>query len=114
MAVTLPSTGPFPPLAPGGAPARSPASVWQAPLMPAALAVTAGIVADRYARVPLAFGLACLIVSLAAWFITRSSKRPGLPLIYLSIAGISLGAAYHHWYRDSYPPDDIGCFATDE
>src|SRR5262249_57450634 len=98
MAVTLPSTGPFTPLAPGGAPARSPASVWQAPLMPAALAVTAGVVPDRHARGPLAFGLARLILSLPAWFITRSSKPPGPPPIYLSVAGLSLAAAPHHSY----------------
>src|SRR5262245_45184490 len=41
----------------GGRLVGFPESVWQAPLVPAALALTAGIVADRYFAIPLSFSL---------------------------------------------------------
>jgi competence protein ComEC len=88
--------------------------IWQAPLVPAALAITAGIVADRYAAVSLPFSLAGVLVGLAAWAITCRARSGSLPLIYLAIAGIACGAAYHHWHRDVYAPDDIGNIATED
>ncbi|MBY0527850.1 MAG: ComEC/Rec2 family competence protein [Gemmataceae bacterium] len=89
-------------------------SIWRAPLVPIALAVTAGIVLDRYGPIPLYFSLIGAVVALAAWVIARSSRRPGLPLVYLWTAAAALGAAYHHAWRDVYPPDDIGNFVTEE
>jgi hypothetical protein len=37
-----------------------------------------------------------------------------LPLVYLALAGVAFGAAYHHYRRDIYPADDIGNFAPGE
>ncbi len=96
-------------------------SIWQAPLVPAALILTAGIVADRELSIPLAFSLLILLVGLIAWSFTWFGRQsnPGhrqgslsLGLIYLGLAVAAFGAAYHHWQRHSYPPDDIGNFAT--
>jgi competence protein ComEC len=74
--------------------------------------VTAGIVADRYAALPLFASMLVAGVSLAAWFATRQSRHAGLPLIYLGLTGMALGSAYHHLYREGYPPDDLGNYAA--
>jgi competence protein ComEC len=89
-------------------------SIWQAPLVPAALAVTAGIVADHYLSVPLPFSLLLATAGLVLWAATRSGKQPGLRLVYLALGGAAIGAAYHHWHRDVYPRDDLGHYATPE
>src|SRR5579871_3684733 len=58
-------------------------NVWRAPLVPAALAVTAGILADRVASVPLPVSLVALMACLAAWAISRAERPSGLPIAYL-------------------------------
>jgi competence protein ComEC len=87
---------------------------WQAPLAPAALAVTAGIVAARYGGIPLALSLLLGAVGLVAWRLTSRGPRPGLALVYLAVSAAGFGAAYHHWRRDVYAADDIGNFVSDE
>src|SRR5256885_1907600 len=72
--------------------------VWRAPLMPVALAVTCGIVLDRYVSVPLPVSLLTTVSALLAWVVTRNGRQPGLPLVYLALAEAALGAAYHHGY----------------
>ncbi len=89
-------------------------SIWRAPLVPAALAISAGVVLDRYAVVPPAASLVAAAVALVAWACTRGDGRSGLPLVYLAVAAAALGAAYHHYRRDVFPPDDIGNFAPAE
>lgn len=89
-------------------------AVWQAPLVPVALAFTAGIVLDRYAEPPLVFSLVGVLVCLIAWAVTRNRRPAGLPLAYLFTAVAALGTAYHHWYEAEYAPDDIGNYATEE
>lgn len=91
-----------------------PASVWRAPLVPAALAVTAGIVLDRHLSLPLPVSLIAAALSLLAWMCTRSSQTPGLPLVYLALAAAALAAAYHHYRRDTYAVDDIANLVRDE
>jgi competence protein ComEC len=89
------------------------ANIWRAPLVPVALAATAGIVLDRYLGVPLLFSLLAAVTFLAAWAIA-GSRRPGLALVYLSLAVLALGAAYHRLQREVYRSDDLGAFATDQ
>lgn len=88
-------------------------NVWRAPLVPAALAVTAGILADRVAGVPLPVSLVAMLVCLAGWAISRAGRSAGLPIAYLLGALASLGAAYHHEYRDISAADDISRLATE-
>jgi competence protein ComEC len=88
-----------------------PESIWQAPLVPVALAATAGIVLDRYVSVPLlpTFGVAWAglgILCLCAW---RRYAFGGIVGLVITVA--ALGAVYHHWRRDVYAADDIGRFA---
>lgn len=91
---------------------RPPENIWRAPLVPAALALTAGIVLDRYAAIPLPVSALVFLVSLVAWLMARVKPSSGLPLIYLAVAVSALGAAYHHWQRDWFASDDIGVFAS--
>src|SRR5579885_54443 len=91
--------------------ARLPRSIWRSPLVPAALALSSGILLDRYFSVPLLGSLIAATVCLVAWFCARASPHSGLPLIYLALAGTTFGAAYHHYRRDTYAADDIYHFA---
>jgi competence protein ComEC len=90
-----------------------PQSIWRAPLVPAALAITAGIVLDRYAAPPLLISVAAAAGGLAAWLCTAAGSRTGLPLVYLALAGIAFGAGYHHYRRD-FAADDVSHLAAVE
>ncbi len=88
-------------------------SVWRAPLVPVALAATAGILLGRYADVPLVPCLAVAAAGLIGWFRLRNRPAP-LPLACLGMTVLALGAGYYHYRHDFYPPDDIGNVATPE
>jgi competence protein ComEC len=87
-------------------------SIWRAPFVPVALAATAGIVLDRYVHIPVLGSLIATVICFVAWAATRAGRQTGLALVYLHICVMALAAGYHHWYRDGYPSDDIGNFAT--
>lgn len=89
-------------------------SVWRAPLVPAALAYTAGVVLDRYTAVPFAAGLLLTLGGMLGWFVAQLRGRTRLPLAFLALAATAFGAAYHHYRRDVYPADDIGNVAEAE
>src|SRR5437763_75768 len=89
-------------------------TIWQAPLVPAAVALTAGIVVDRYVQVSLALSLVVAAASLIAWMLTGAGRSPTLPLAYLAISLAALGGASHHAHCHLYPASDIGNFATPE
>jgi competence protein ComEC len=82
--------------------------IWRAPLVGVALAVTAGIVLDRFVSIPLAFSLLVAVAALLAWGATQPGEPRGLALIYLALAGAAVGAGYHRWHGHVYSPDDIG------
>lgn len=89
-------------------------SFWRSPLVPSALAMTVGIILDRYIGVPMPASLLVTASCLVGWFRTRGSPNPGLPLLYLALAGAAFGAAYHHYRRDVYASDDIAHYAGEE
>ncbi len=105
------ATAPSPPLPARAAP---PDSVWRAPLVPAALAYTAGVVFDRYAAVPIAVSLLLTAGAMVGWLVARLRGRTHLPLAFLALAGAAFGAAYYQYRRDVYPADDVGEIATAE
>lgn len=98
----------------GSLPLRNQLGVWQAPLVPLALAATAGIIADRYLGISFVFSMIAAIAGLFGWAATRLAPQSSLPLIYLWLASAALGAAYHHWRYDVFAADDIGNHATTE
>jgi competence protein ComEC len=91
-----------------------PRGIWASPLVPAALALTAGILLDRGFSLPLPVSLIAAMVCLAAWFCARAGAQRGLPLIYLALAGVAFGAAYHHYRRDVFATDNIFYYANDD
>ena len=96
-----------------GVVARSPRKlpVWSAPLVPVALAMTAGIVADRFGPVPMSASLAVALACIMAWCIFARSPNRWLALLYLWTGVAGLAAAYHHWQRYHVEADDISHFA---
>src|SRR6185437_15965532 len=114
MANASTSSGVRPTAAPPVLDSLLPRSIWHAPLVPAALAVTTGILLDRHTSLPISLSLIVSVLALVAWFCTRASPHWGLPLVYLTLAGVAFGAAYHHYRRDVYASDDIAHFAKDE
>ncbi len=74
-------------------------SVWMAPLAPVALALTAGILLDRWCMVPIAASLLVALVALLAWLIFLNTSRQRLALVYLMAGVAGAGSAYHHWHR---------------
>jgi competence protein ComEC len=89
------------------------ASIWRAPLAPVALAVTAGVIADRAIGVPAAAGVVAVGVGLIGWAAGLSkSAAAGLPFLWLALAAV--GALHHHQYRTLFAADDIGRLAASE
>lgn len=94
-------------------------SPWRAPLVPVALAGTAGIVLDRMADVALLLWVAVFVAGAIGWavaeFQVHAHPVPGrhssvalVGLVFLWLAVFGLGAAYHHWQRHGLAADDIG------
>jgi competence protein ComEC len=88
--------------------------IWQSPLVPVALAGTAGIVLDHYFDLPLLPTLILAVAALASWAVAARRGSVGLSAFYLWLTVAFVGAAYHHSYRDVYAADDIGYFASIE
>jgi competence protein ComEC len=82
--------------------------------MPVALAMTAGIVLDRFWIVPLPASLCAAFVCLLAWLIFSNSAHKWLALVYLWGGVAGFGAAYHHWQRYYLEPSDISYLASDD
>jgi competence protein ComEC len=89
-------------------------TLWRAPLVPIALAVTAGIVLDRYLSPAPAWFLFLGLAVLASWLLAAARGKPLAALVFFWAAVGILAAAYHHVRRDVYAPDDIGHLATDD
>lgn len=104
-----PQSDSLPPPDPGlGAKALPP--VWQefaaAPLVPVAIAVTLGLMLDRYAGVSVAVGLAITALGGFGWWL--ASRRNAAVLPWLGLVFVGLGAVHHHLYLHHRDPTDIG------
>lgn len=84
----------------------------RSPLVPVALAVTCGLILDRYSDLPLASFTIAAAVALLLWAIARS-RGSQAAVVYLWVAAAGVAAVYHHTYRHSFPADDIGGVAAD-
>jgi competence protein ComEC len=89
-------------------------SVWRAPLIPVALAFTAGIVIDRYWSIPLLFSLGAVPLCLAAWVFASLGRNKAAALPYLWLAITAIGAGYHRFHQSSFRDTDIGNYAAEE
>src|SRR5438874_5787287 len=79
-----------------------------APLAPVAVALTAGVVADRCLGVPPAAEAAALLAGALGCLAARY-RWPAF-----AVACAAAGALYHHQYRDVYDADDVGHLAAEE
>ncbi|MFO0807660.1 MAG: ComEC/Rec2 family competence protein [Gemmataceae bacterium] len=88
-------------------------SPWHAPLVPVALAVTAGILIDRAFHPAVGTAFAALGIGLVGWAAGfRRSTVAGLPFLMLALAAV--GALHHRQYRTGFAADDLGRVATEE
>ena len=97
-------TGQFPKLA---------AHIWRAPLVPVALALTFGILLDRYLAVPLALSFGATAAALLAWT-ANLGTRPRLAIGFLWAACAGIGATYHHTARGAAAASDLSHLATED
>ena len=95
-------------------PAPAALQVWRSPLVPVALAATAGIILDRYLDIPIAISLIGALAALACFVLHGAGPRRMLGLVYLWTGCAALGAAYHNVHRSRAAPDDIVHFASED
>jgi competence protein ComEC len=88
--------------------------LWRAPLVPVALAATAGVALDRYVSLPVPLCLLVAAAGLVAWAVALFGCRSGLAAVYLWLTVAALAAGYHHGRREWYAADDVGNVATTE
>ena len=70
-----------------------PADPWHAPLAPVALAVTAGVAADRLVGIPVHAAALVLLGGFVGWAVAvRRSFARGLPWLCLAVAGSGHGS----------------------
>ena len=84
----------------------------RAPLVPVALAISLGLLVDRYGHVPEATGWVLAGLGLVVWGIARARAAESA-IVWLWIAAAGLGTTYHHLHRHSFPANDIGAFASE-
>lgn len=84
----------------------------RAPLVPVALAVTVGLVVDRYAPMPIEVGIVVAMVGFIGWTVSVVRRQPIIAFLWIAFAG--LAAAYHHTHRHAFAENDVGTFATEE
>ncbi len=94
----------LPPPDPGDPPALA-TPAWRefarAPLVPTALAATAGLCADRFLSLPPLAGLLAAAVGVAGWLLLRTRT---VPLLWLAVAGL---ACTHHRQWQTPAADDL-------
>src|SRR5206468_2368532 len=88
--------------------------VWRAPLVPVAIAFTAGIVIDRYWAIPLLFSLSAVPIFLAACGFASIGRTKLAALPYLLLATTAIGAGYHRLHQSVFSTREIGNYATEE
>src|SRR5262245_37791275 len=86
--------------------------IWRAPLVPIALALTLGILLDRYLAIPPLVSFGASSAALVAW--TANLRATSRGLFYLWGACVGLGAAHHQMARDGIADNDIRNLAAIE
>jgi competence protein ComEC len=77
------------------------------------LALTGGIILDRFTTIPLALGLVLAVAGLIAWAINRRGGPTGLAKVYLGLALVGFGAAYAQVRQEPWRTDNIRHFADE-
>src|SRR5688572_14459799 len=85
----------------------------QTPLFSVAVAVTAGILTDRFATPPIVFLLAAAVAGFVGWACPARREGRQIGVVCLLVAAAALGGLWHH-FRHLSAPDDIRHLATDD
>lgn len=85
----------------------------RAPLVPVALAATAGLVVDRYADVPFGASVAVGVVALVL-LLVGLSRGENSAVVWLWVAAAGLAAAHHHAHRYTFAADNVAVFVTEQ
>jgi competence protein ComEC len=81
--------------------------IWRAPLVPVALALTLGVLLDRYVRMPLPFSLGLSLAAGGSWIVNAHRASQSLSLLCLFAVCAGVGAAYHHAAREEIADNDV-------
>jgi len=84
------------------------------PLVIVAVAVCAGIVADRYAALPGGLWWGAGLAAWIAWLVLRRRRWDRLSAAVLLVAVAAWGGAWHHCRWSLFARDDVGFFARAE
>lgn len=85
-------------------------NVWLSPLLPPAIAVTAGVAVDRCLEPPFVVSLLAAAAFLVAAIVLKVRR---LGMLYLLVALAALGCAYHAWRCRLVRPDEVAFHAED-
>src|SRR5262245_11031909 len=82
----------------------------RAPLVPVALAVTAGVLLDRSTPIPVAVSLLTVLAAAVGWAVSWKVRAAGVPLLFVAVGFVAAGAG---WYRvrQLALPWDVGYYA---
>ena len=81
------------------------------PLVIALVAVSAGMVLDRYRPLPVAVWWTIAGTALGGWFLFWSKRCSAVASLVLLLAGLALAASWHHCCWNLFGSDDLGLFA---
>lgn len=87
--------------------------IWESPLVPVALAVTAGLVVDRYFDVPTTLFWIGLVMA-GSLAVGCAALWPHRVVPCLWVACGCLAGLHHHTFRSAFPADDVGWLTTSE
>ncbi|MCI0643077.1 MAG: ComEC/Rec2 family competence protein [Gemmataceae bacterium] len=102
----------LPPMASTAQATPATGNFWRAPLVPIALAATAGIVLDWHLCIPLGWSLGAILACVAAWAVHAPTKQQRLAVFYLRLAFLFAGAAYHQWRQHYFDAGDMRHFVA--
>jgi competence protein ComEC len=91
-----------------------PGNIWQAPLLPVALAWTVGIVLDRFATFTWQVVLGWFLITLFLWLGSRGNRNLVGPLVFLGSIVVAAGAVQHQLAANRIAPDDVSLLLEEE
>ena len=77
------------------------------PLVVLVVAVSAGIIVDRYAGIAASAWLVVAVLLVLCWFLLWLGRFERLSSVVLLAAGAAVGGAWHHCYWNLYPSDEL-------
>src|SRR5438067_794387 len=86
----------------------------QAPLVPIALALTLGIILDRFVAIPSLLSVSASLAALLVWIAVSRKTNHRYSVVYLWLASTALGSAYHYAQLFGVADNDVRHLASEE